>query len=424
MSGNLYLNGSDYLMLGFDHELRRQGFAGNSCQITLELAAAISPDALRQRLAVLVNRHPVLRARLGGIIFPKWKTARSAAAYPQVRVHRHEPGLDQKLFNEPLAYQRGELLRFDLIERDAGRMTLVFTWAHALMDAAGAEQFFAVLGHEELPLPALDFPQQQRRARLRLRERFRFAWKYLHQIDRFGKIAPRSPGIRNPAAPAQLRYHVEKFSNEETARIRAHGQCLGGVLGGAQFHAAAAMVELHQLHQRLGSATPSYVLPVAVGLRPKGTSEPLFSNQLTMLMLQFLPGQLDSVADAVNSLKTQTAQALRAGLLESGIVLGEMFRFLPLPVYMAILKQGLRGEICSLFYGDTADVSPHLTSFLGATVEDLAHAAPVTPAPGIGVIFYSFRGELRITVLHSLKVLNETEGAEFSARLRERLLNP
>lgn len=423
MSGNSHLNGSDYLMLGFDHELRRQGFAGNSCQITLGLAAAISPDALRQRLAVLINRHPVLRARPGGMIFPKWKSARGATAYPQVRVHPHEPGFEQKLFNEPLATRRGELLRFDLIEREEGRMTLVFTWAHALMDAAGAEQFLAVLGHEELPMPALDFPPR-RRARLRLRERIRLAWKYLHQIDRFGKVAPRSIGVRSPAAPAQLRYHVEKFTGEESARVRAHGRRLGGVLADAQFHAAAAMVELHQLHQSLGAATPSYVLPVAVGLRPKGTHEPLFSNQLTMLMLQFLPDQLASVADAVTSLKTQTAQALRAGLLDSGIVLGEMFRFLPLPVYMAILKQGLRGEICSLFYGDTAAVTPHLTHFLGATVEDFAHAAPVTPAPGIGVLFYSFRGALRITILYSLKVLNETEAAGFSARLRARLLNP
>jgi hypothetical protein len=423
MSGNLHLNGSDYLMLGFDHELRRHGFAGNSCQITLELGAAISPDALRQRLVVLVNCYPILRARPGGIFFPKWKSAPGAAACPQVRVHRHEPGLHQKLFNEPLASRRGELLRFDLIEGDRGRMTLVFTWAHALMDASGAEQFLTVIGHEELPLPVLDMPPL-RRVRLRLRERFRLAWKYLHQIDQFGKVAPRSIGIRSPAAPAELRYHVVKFTSEETARIRVHGQRLGGVLGDAQFHAAAAMVELHRLHQRLGAHTPSYVLPVAVGLRPKGTREPLFSNQLTMLMLQLLPGQLNSVATAVTALKTQTAQALRAGLLDSGVALGEISCFLPLPIYMAILKQGFHGEICSLFYGDTAAVNPHLTDFSGVTVEEFTHAAPVTPAPGIGVIFYSFRGGLRITVLHSLKVINEPESAEFSASLRARLLNP
>ncbi|MEJ0089774.1 MAG: hypothetical protein WDM80_08535 [Limisphaerales bacterium] len=423
MSGNLHLNGNDYLMLAFDHELRRHGFAGNSCQITLELGAAISPALLRQRLAVLVNRHPVLRTRPGGIIFPKWKTVRSATAYPQVRVHRHEPGLQQKLFNEPLASRRGELLRFDLIEHDDRRMTLVFTWAHALMDAPGAEQFLAILGHEELPLPVLALPSS-RPVPLRLKERFRLAWKCLYQIEQFGKVAPCSPGIRHPAAPAQLRYHVVKFTGEETARIRAHGQHLGGILGDAQFHAAAAMMELHHLHQRLDAATPSYVLPVAVGLRPKGTSEPVFSNQISMLMLQFLPDQLESVATAVESLKKQTSQALRAGLLDSGVELGKISRFIPLPVYMSILKQGLRGEISSLFYGDIAAVNPHLTSFLAVVVEDFTHAAPVTPAPGIGVIFYSFRGELRVTILHSLKVLNEAEAVKFSASLRTRLLTP
>jgi hypothetical protein len=91
---------------------------------------------------------------------------------------------------------------------------------------------------------------------------------------------------------------------------------------------------------------------------------------------------------------------------------------------MAIVKQGLRGEICSLFYGDTASVNPMLANFLGMEVEDFAHIAAVTPSPGVGVIYYYFRGELRVTVLSLAPVLNETEAAEFAANLRARLLNP
>jgi len=41
------------------------------------------------------------------------------------------------LLNESLATQRGELIRFDLIERPDGKTHLIFTWAHALMDAPG-----------------------------------------------------------------------------------------------------------------------------------------------------------------------------------------------------------------------------------------------------------------------------------------------
>ena len=224
---------------------------------------------------------------------------------------------------------------------------------------------------------------------------------------------------------AALKYRVEKFSATETEAIRARGAKLCGVLADAQFHAVVSLLELHRLHERLVScASPSYVLPVPVGLRRKGNIEPLFSNQVGMLMFQLLPKHLGSTAEAVAELKAQTTQAMRDGLLESGRLLSEMFRFLPLPVYMAILKQGLRGEICSLFYGDPAAVNPQLNTFLGATVDDFAHIAAITPSPGLGVIFYYFRGELRLTVLHSCQVLNDSEAAGFAAGLRNRLLNP
>jgi hypothetical protein len=91
---------------------------------------------------------------------------------------------------------------------------------------------------------------------------------------------------------------------------------------------------------------------------------------------------------------------------------------------MRVLKQGFRGEICSLFYGDTANVNPQLTSFLGAQIEDFTHVAAITPSPGIGVIFYYFQGNMRVTVLHLLPVISESEAAEFAVNLRKRLLEP
>jgi len=423
MSADPRFNGCDYLMLGFDHELRRHGFAGNSCQIVLELGSAISPDALRERLRKLLERYPVLSARPAGLFSPKWKLPRGNSREPQVRVHRDEPGLRQRIVNEPLDTNAGEIVRFDLIELAEGRVQLVFTWVHALMDAPAAEHFLALVGREDLPLSAAH-SLTPCRVRLPLRERGRVAWKSLHQFDRYCEAPPRSLGHRHHDAVPLLQYRVEKFSAEETARVRANGVRHCGILGDAQYHASVAVMELHRLYQRLGNASPSYVLPVPVGLRPKGTIEPLFSNQVTMLMVQFLPEHLSSVADAVAALKTQTGHAMRGGLIESSVMLSEMFRFLPRPIYMAILKQGLRGEICSLFYGDTASVSPLLTTFLGASIADLTHVAAVTPSPGVGVIFYHFHGVLRLTVLHLSTVLSEAEAAGFAANLRSRLLEP
>jgi hypothetical protein len=422
MPGKLPFNGCDYLMLGFDHELRRHGYAGNSCQIELELATPISPDALRRRIAELANRHPILRARPCGWLMPKWKLPAADAPLPPVRIHRDAPGLRDKLCDEPLELKRGELFRLDLIERAAG-MTVIFTWAHTLMDANSAEHFVALLGREDLPLPAVE-PKQTTRLPKTFREKLQLARKSVLQLDEFIKNQPRTVGVRFAAAPKVQRFRVERFSPEETARVRANATKLCGPLAGAQFHAASALMELHQLQQRIGKPSPSYVLPVPVSLRGKGSVEPLFCNQVTMMMTQLLPAQLDTTARAVAALKPQIAQAMRDGLIEAGVAIAEISRFLPLSPYMFMLKYGLRGEICSFFYGDVAAVTPLLTTFCGATVREFTHIGSTTPSPGIGSIFYSFRGELRVTVFHLETHFTAAEARSFAQGLRARLLNP
>lgn len=423
MPADLPLNGCDYLMLGFDHELRRQGYAGNSCQIVLELDRVIAPTALRQRLELLAQRHPILRARPGGFFKTKWKPVAAPAGFPPVRVHQEQPGLAEKLCDEPLNVRGGELFRFDLIEKAAGKMDVVFTWTHALMDAPSAEHFLAVVGREDVALPALTPPAS--RPKKPLKERLLLARKNVDQLTEFCKAAPRTVGVRFPNAPKVQRYHVEKFSAEETTRIRANGVKLCGALGDAQFHAAVVAQELHRLHERVGRPSPSYVLPVPVSFRPKGTVEPLFSNQVAMLMVQFLPEQLQAIAPTVATLKTQLAQALRDRRIEAGVAITELSKGLPFPLYLYILKShGLKGEICSFFYGDTANVTPLLTHFCGATIMDFTHIGSTTPSPGIGAIFYYFGGKMRVTVFHLETHFSRSEAAEFAARLRQRLLEP
>ena len=262
------LNGCDYLMLGFDHELRRLGFSGNSCQIVLELGSAISADKLRQRLETLQAAWPIMRARPCGVLVPKWKMPRAAAPAPRIRFHRHDPELRQRLFNEPIAANDGELMRFDLVERDGGRMDVIFTWAHSLMDARSAEYFLAVVGREELALPDMN-AQPPARRKHNLRNRFKLAWKNLHQLDAFCKAAPKSLGARRPNAPSQVHHRIDEFTAEETEQIRAQSVKHCGALRDAQYHAAVGVVELHRLHQRLNFQAPATCCRFPSGCAPR-----------------------------------------------------------------------------------------------------------------------------------------------------------
>lgn len=418
MKPSLCHNGSDVLMLGFDYELRCRGFAGNACQIILELADSIDPTQLEQRLAELVRQYPVLCARPVRGFNPHWQPTRHR---PQVRVHAPAPDFAQKLFNEPLALQRGELIRFDLFGR-----TLIFTWSHALMDAKSAEYFLAALGADTVPIleSGTDWYAQRTALPGNLRARAREAWRELERLDQFQKALPVSLATRRPPTAPRMNYRFAHLSVADTARINAHATRLGGFLGETNFRLAVALLELHRLHERLGCPSPSYVVPLAVNLRPKGTRAPLFSNQITMLLHQFFPAQLTELSTAIAAIKTCKAESLRHAHLDAGIAMAQLFRALPLRLYMWLVKHELRGEICSLFFGDPGVVDSALDTFLGTRIESLVHVPAVTMPPGIGLVFSQFRNQLSFTLVTAEGTLTETEAEEFVQHLHAHLLNP
>ena len=418
MSDRLRHNGCDTLMLGFDYELRRRGFAGNSCQIILELSKAVDHTKLEKRLTELVRQNPILRSRPVRGLNPHWKPARTM---PRVRVHMESTGLPQQLFNEPLDLHHGELIRFDLIG-----CTLIFTWAHALMDAKSAEYFLALVGDDQLlpPEAGPDWYAQRAKAAGNLRARVRQAWRALERLEQFKRALPVSLATQRPPAAKKMKRRIVALSAAESARVRENSTRLCGFLGDTNFHLAATLVELHRLQSRAGCATASYVVPIPVGLRPKGTHAPLFSNQLTMLLHQFLPGQLETVAQAAAAIKTQRAECLREGHVDSSIALAQLFRALPLRLYMWLVKHELQGEICSLFFGDTSAVDPALENFFDARIETFAHVPAITVPPGIGIVFYRFRQQLNFTLVHAEGTLTGGEVDEFIGLVRQRLLNP
>jgi hypothetical protein len=418
MSDNLCHNGCDTLMLGFDYELRRHGFAGNSCQIILELSKQISPTKLEQRLVKLVQENPILHSRPARGLKPRWKPTKWM---PRVRVHADATKLQEQIFNEPLDIHSGELIRFDIIG-----CALIFTWAHALMDAKSAEYFLALLGDDQLTVPEPEQDQYSQRAKIagNFRARVRQAWRSLERIEKFKRAMPVSLATRHPPAVKKMKCNIVALSPGDSEHIRENSNRLCGFLGDTTFHLAATLVELHRLQQRTGCATASYVVPIPVGLRRKGTRAPLFSNQITMILHQFLPCELETTGQAAAAIKDQRASSVRTGAVDSSIALAQLFRALPLRLYMWLIKHELRGEICSLFFGDTNIVDPSLNKFFGEEINDFAHVPAVTVPPGIGIVYYRFRDQFHFTLVHAEGTLTENETYKFIEDLRQRLLHP
>ena len=61
----------------------------------------------------------------------------------------------------------------------------------AMVDKLADTHFLAVVGREDVPLPATQLAMPPR-AKKSLKERFKLAWKNIRQLDEFCKAAPRS----------------------------------------------------------------------------------------------------------------------------------------------------------------------------------------------------------------------------------------
>ena len=129
-------------MRTFDYELRRHGFAGNQCQIILELDRRLAYDVLRDRLAALQSEYPIINARVGKIFRPKWKIMRGVKGIIPVLVHLDAPGLQQQLFNAKLWPRRGSGL-FEFSPPDDGMIdsapSLIRDVRHAALHCVAEE---------------------------------------------------------------------------------------------------------------------------------------------------------------------------------------------------------------------------------------------------------------------------------------------
>ena len=433
MNGTVTMNGTDYMMSVFDRHLRGLGYSGNLSHLILTVPLAPDTTALCQKLSAAAETFPMLSARQRRGFFsllPYWRLpAKGASTPPSVQTFRIDPAsgatfdtLRTRVLNEPLAVEQGELVRFTVIE-GADRADVIMTWAHALMDARGAETFLAWIGGES---PA---PEKTLTRRVFRREGvwsdMRQAWKALRWLDRIGTPPPLSLyTVRSARAKPGQTARILSFSPEETAQIRKHSADLGGFLGETNYYLASTIVELNALGGRCGIPAESFIVNLPSNARDKGSNEPVFSNFSSFITHYLRKEQASDMASAVQALQHQARESLGLKLGVAFDCFGSLVRRVPPKPYWDRMKIAMNNEIGCMFFANTGNAHPGLERFLGQEVLALHHATSVTCPPGLGVFFHTFKSKLCCTLVLIEGLLDADEEAAFVTNLRGRLLQP
>lgn len=449
------LNGVDCLMLAFDYQLQHHGFAGNAAQIVLGLPEAIPAREIERRVAHLASRLPILKASL---VQHWWK------GYPYWRLpdgfgtetggpcfFTHEaPSPDNPLpmpealekcrkdiFNTRLRTDRGRWLRFDLIylkdSTSGTAMEVIMTWHHAFMDAHGAEFLLHLIGDETAMAVfcktatttegLFDNPVLRRRLDTTdIKTKWQWAGRAFQRIDGMAADCPGSlfTALKACARP-RLEYRLTAFSEAETDSVTARCRKIGGILNDSGFLMAAGVLALNRLHHTKRVAGKSYVVSFPVDLRKIGTRFPVFGNQAGTLLYLFKQSEVTDLQSLVASFRAQTRAAVRDDLLFANACTLDLSRILPSWFYTRKIRQSLKGEIASLIFANPGPTFAALSAFMGLPVTRQFHVPAVVTPPGIGIVFYTFRKRLQMSLVFADGLLTAEEADAFVADIRGHL---
>lgn len=407
---HLQLTGGDYFLHALDRRMRRAGLAGNICRIVIRLEGGLDAERLRQRVAAspIFNWLGRVRmVRLLPVLSPLWR----ASARPVEIFHEHHgngasgdapANLPPAVLERPLRADGSPALALDLLRHLDGTAHLVFSWNHALLDVHGAELLLGHLHDDAAGGPEVgnlvnpgqtsfnllrhwrNFPRRVMTARGSLALINKTCGEPLLSL----LPAPR------PEQGCHNHFRVCSFSEEETARIDAHGERLKAGFRRSLFYLTASIKALHTVVAGRGGEPGAYLVPVPHDLRRRGASGPVFSNQLSFLFYRIEPHLAASLTDTLGELTQQLMDQVRNRTPESFLAAMEMFKVMPLDFYIHRLSRPTRGKFASFFFTDAGETCAGMRDLLGARVTAVTHLAPASRPPGLTVVFSRFRRRL------------------------------
>ncbi len=435
------LTGADCFLRSFDAESRRKNDASHSCQLVLRLGPGFDPKAFGELLDDVTDANPILHApirRRFGLGAPAYRLDRARPdTRPRIELHSQNgpPGAIPELFfgrmNERFSGRRGDLLRFDVVQYDDGRSgtDLAMTWLHMLFDGAGSEVFMRWLGecHRGLRRPDEIPPGDTTRSPgmpegLSGKERGVRATSWQANMKAMGVPPARSLAGPLRRTPQALRYAVETLDEASTAKVIERAKSKAGFLTPMLFYLAAAIRAHHAIFRMRGLHSQSYVVPLPVNLRPKGSEEAIFRTRVSLLWFKVSAEIVDDFDALLKELKKQRHQSIKEGAVENGVIAMDYARYAPMRLYSHMARRALGGELCSYFFAYTGEFSQGLEDFVGAPVLNGFHAPAVTQSPGSVAAISLFQGRMNISHVFQQDVISDAERDCFRARLLEDLL--
>ncbi|MFN2426358.1 MAG: hypothetical protein ABR587_07920 [Candidatus Binatia bacterium] len=444
----LPLTGADCFLRAFEAEVRRTAQASHLSQLVLRLGSGFDVEAFRRLIDEVSRANPILRSpiRRRGVVGAPFYRLDRAAAPPGVQIDVHTavpahaddgapplgpiPEAFFRRLNDRFDARRGKLLRIDVVPRAGAEpgTDIALTWQHMLFDGAGSEFFVEHLAacsadasrDREIPItraeggassPAVaELP-----AASGMRGRMAQTWH--NYMKGLGDKPPASLSGPLRRVRQQLRYEEMRLEGSSGTTAMERAKKMAGFLTPMLFYLAVSLRAHQAVADQRGASPASWVVPLPVNLRPKGSQREVFRTHVSLLWFQVTPEQTRDLGGLIEVLKEQRLAAIRGKLVEAGVAAMDFARYAPARVYSHMARRTFGGELASFFFAYTAEFAAGANSLCGAPILDAFHAPSVPASPGSALVFCLRGGALDVVHVHQQGAIETAELAVMRAAL-------
>ena len=436
----LPLTGADCFLRAFEAEVRRTAKASHLSQLVLRLGPGFDGEAFRRLIDEVSRTNPIVRSpiRRRAVVGAPLYRLDLAAPAPGVRIEFHPApapresasapplgAIPEEFFrrlNDRFDARLGKLLCFDVVPRGGAHpgTDVAMTWQHMLFDGTGSEFFV-----EHLAACSAD-PSREREIPITRAEggasspavaelpgasgvRGRMAQTWHNYMQAMAAKPPASLAGPLRVVRQDLRYDELRLEGASGTAAMERAKKMAGFLTPMLFFLAVSLRAHQAVADRRGTSPASWVVPLPVNLRPKGSQREVFRTHVSLLWFQVTPEQTRDLAGLIEVLKAQRLAAIRNKLVEAGVAAMDFARYAPARVYSHMARRTFGGELASFFFAYTAEFAVAAESLCGAAILDAFHAPSVPASPGSALVFCLRGGDLDVVHVHQRGAVEDAE---------------
>ena len=396
------VNSTDYLLLLFHKQLRKQGKCGNVVRTVLHWEGKITVAEIKEKLdqqPVLgwINSYTVKESFLGKPAY--WERADKPLPIPVEQLTLPAGPLPEQVLNFNLDPDGGGLIHLLLLDFEDGKQALVVSVNHCFTDYRGVQQLVNWMVGEAKNLPQhwVSEPDIELPFFPKLKSSLAIVGFMLKTMaHRMATI-----GNRKQTVPNKIKW--KDYSEEESRVLDREMSKHGLSLLPNVYFLGWTLLRFHALgHLPKGKLV---WVSVPIDSRKKGGDVSILGNSLWFMFYRLSTDMLTQGEKVVfEELKRQTLEQMKAEWPKKYAIMASWWKGMPHGLYSLFVKMPSLGKVSTLSFSNLGPCFPDLHEAFGKPITGIQNLPSNPSPPGLGLVVMKWNGRYALNFTSELEV--------------------